>query len=190
MRYNVFIDGSCKPNPGGIATYGLVFMTGFAEEGTDPKKIAQRKSNLILFEESGFIGKGEGMSNNVGEYVALIQALKLCQTLYWPNKKFRELVVDSGSITWVASTVATEKVIIHTDSSLVFMQMEGLQKAHGGLYYPYYLEAKEQLELCRQLGWTIEFCWIKSADNLADKPAKQALIKAKKLVRERIKANS
>jgi ribonuclease HI len=62
MRYiKGFFDGSCEPvNPGGTAKWG--FVTTEDEE--------------MLHGQGGYIGSGEGMTNNIAEYEGLIHLLK------------------------------------------------------------------------------------------------------------------
>ena len=57
----VYFDGACEPvNPKGIATYGyVVYRNG--------KKIR---------EDCGLVGIGQGATNNIAEYTALIKALE------------------------------------------------------------------------------------------------------------------
>ena len=57
---SVYCDGLCELyNPGGVATYGFVIHEG-------EKKLAEGK---------GVIGQGKGMTNNVAEYTAAIEAM-------------------------------------------------------------------------------------------------------------------
>ena len=59
----VNIDGLCEPqNPGGIATYGLVI---------------RNDTGRVIAKNSGIVGKGSEMSNNVAEYAALCECLVL-----------------------------------------------------------------------------------------------------------------
>lgn len=84
-KLNVWIDGACEPvNPGGTASYGLVVKVG----------------DKTVHTESGILGSGKLMSNNVAEYCALIMFLK------W-NKD-------------------NKPAIIHSDSLMLVNQMEGL----------------------------------------------------------------
>jgi len=54
----IYIDGSCIPNPRGIATYGVVIY---------------RDSELVA-KLQGYVGKGNRMSCNLAEYAALLRA--------------------------------------------------------------------------------------------------------------------
>lgn len=58
----VYFDGGCGPkNPGGIATYGFAIY--------DP-------NHVEMYTEGGFIGEGDGMTNNVAEYTGMIRGLQ------------------------------------------------------------------------------------------------------------------
>ena len=57
-----YIDGSCNPNPGGVAYVGVY--------------IPQQEGIVEEVKYQGFIGKGKKVSSNLAEYVAGIVALK------------------------------------------------------------------------------------------------------------------
>jgi len=60
--YVAWFDGACEPiNPGGTATSGAIVKDN---EGT------------VLLAEGRLVGKGEGMSNNVAEYAAIIRVFE------------------------------------------------------------------------------------------------------------------
>lgn len=60
----IYFDGACGPrNPGGHAAYGWV--------------IKRNKSTVAT--GCGYIGHGDGMTNNVAEYVGLLEAVKRIQ---------------------------------------------------------------------------------------------------------------
>lgn len=123
-RITVFIDGLCQPvNPGGIATYGFVVY----EDG------------VKIHEEAKFVGKGEGFSNNVAEYSALLAAL-----------------------TWLIQHQITKKVEVRSDSRLLVNQMNGDWKVRKGLY-------KKVLEKIKPLLGKFEyirFRWIPREENV------------------------
>ena len=86
----ILFDGLCEPvNPGGMATFGFVIIQ-------DETQIA---------EGSGLVGSGEGMTNNVAEYEAILSAIV----------KFKELGLN-------------ESLIIKGDSKLVINQSSGKWK--------------------------------------------------------------
>lgn len=84
-----YVDGLCEPkNPGGVACYGWVgYWKG--------KKARQG---------FGVIGEGQGMTNNLAEYTALIEAMKHLQNKgYTGAVEFRgdsQLIVNQMSGEW------------------------------------------------------------------------------------------
>ena len=58
--HTLYFDGSCWPNPGGVAAYGYVL---------------QDTTKGVLRQEHAVIGQGEGTSNNVAEFEAAFQGL-------------------------------------------------------------------------------------------------------------------
>jgi len=102
----VFIDGLCAPkNPNGVGTYACIIRDGKTQ----------------IYRGAGFIGEGQGMSSNVSEYVALIDALDTLE---------RKGLLNAN-------------IILYTDSQVLAKQMSGEWKAVKGYYLKYYLEAKE-----------------------------------------------
>ena len=60
--YVAWFDGACGPvNPGGKATSGAIIKD---KEGT------------VLLEEGRLVGNGQGMSNNIVEYAAIIRVFE------------------------------------------------------------------------------------------------------------------
>jgi ribonuclease HI len=127
---NVWTDALCQPhNPGGIVTYGFVIDLG---NGYAPLKF------------DGFIGSGDGMSNNVGEFKAVSLALTQLLTL----------------------NVQKEKIVLHTDSQLVANQLNNFWRIKGGDYLKYFYEAKVLVENFTDL----KIVWVPREQNkLADK---------------------
>lgn len=129
----VYVDGLCEPvNPNGIACWGFVVY----------------KDNVKLFEGKGAVGEGKGMSNNLAEYTALVEAFKK--------------LIDEGV------HLLDDEVIVKSDSRLLVNQMSGWWKVHGGLYYPAYAEAVKLIEHFS----IISFAWVpreqnREADNLS-----------------------
>ena len=101
--YDCYFDGACEPtNPGGKIGFGIYITDG--------------KKEYI----KGFYKEQDpSNTNNVAEYMALIEILKL-----FKNK--RECHIN-----------------IHGDSLLVIKQMNGEWKSKGGAYAPYFKEAKK-----------------------------------------------
>jgi ribonuclease HI len=126
-EYVAWFDGACEPvNPGGTAVSGAIVK---AKEGT------------VLLEEGRLVGNGEGMSNNVAEYAAIIRV-------------FEYLIPCPPS-----------HVIVRGDSSLVINQLSGKWAARKGLYYSTCLEARELLCRLRSSGGQVELHWIPRAQN-------------------------
>ncbi|MEX2751261.1 MAG: reverse transcriptase-like protein, partial [Candidatus Freyarchaeota archaeon] len=77
----------------------------------------------------GVVGEGEGMSNNVGEYAALCEALKALVKL----------------------DLTGDEVLVKSDSKLLVNQMNGVWKCHGGYYIQKYGEARELARLFKSI---------------------------------------
>lgn len=129
----VYCDGACEPvNPGGVATYGWVAYW----------------KKQIRAKDCGVVCEGEGATNNVAEYSALIQSLK-----YFLSKGFR------GPLT------------VKSDSQLLVNQMTGKWGVKSESIRPYYQEAKQLAAEFTGL----EFVWIPREMNIiADALSKQA----------------
>ena len=134
-------DGACEPtNPGGHASYGALV----------------RVNGQVVYSNSGYVGYGSGMSNNVAEYCGAIDALT-------------EAVKHKGTITLIG------------DSRLVMMQLgpdltcgKRRWKAKSGLYLPYY---KKAIALVNQHRGRIRFQWVPREDNTdCDELSKKALL--------------
>jgi ribonuclease HI len=133
---DVFIDGACEPvNPKGTASYGLVV----------------KSDGIVIVSEGKIVGSGEGFSNNVAEYQALLAFL-----------------------TWYTDTKQTDTAIVHGDSKLVICQMSGQWRINGGMYYPTYQKC---VKLFQPIAHSIRFQWIPREQNQeADNLSKQCLI--------------
>lgn len=119
----VWIDGLCEPiNPWGAACLGYVIKRNGAE----------------IDKGSDVIGVGQGMTNNVAEYTALIRALE----------RVRELKLGK------------EEIIVRSDSKLVVNQMKGEFKVKARLLLPLYTKAKILAN-----GLDITFKWIPREEN-------------------------
>ena len=75
---DVWIDGLCEPNPGGIGCIGFVI----------------KENGVAIAQGSCDVGKGPKMTNNVAEYQALIHALREIRRL---NMEEKNIVVRSDS---------------------------------------------------------------------------------------------
>ena len=137
FEIKVHFDGACEPiNPGGYASYGLLI----------------RQKGCILLEEGVFVGKGQGMSNNVAEYAGFLRAL--------------EFLKDSN--------LNRERILVEGDSKLVIEQMSGKWKIKHGFYKSTALEAQKLLKDFPN----IVFKWIpRDKNERCDKLAKDVLHK-------------
>jgi ribonuclease HI len=120
----VWFDGACEPqNPGGHGTYGIVITA--SEDGT------------TLITDCGYIGYGEGVTNNVAEYTALIEALE-----------------------YVHEHASTAQITVRGDSQLVIRQLTGEYRVRSERLRPLWQEASH---LARDLDITFE--WIPREQN-------------------------
>ena len=95
--------------------------------------------NHLLKAENGIVGKGKNMSNNVAEYFAILKALeymKKCEFLH-------------------------KEIIVYGDSDMVIKQLSGKWKAKKGLYFPYYIQAKDIIKEFTCIG----LIWIPREEN-------------------------
>lgn len=103
----VRFDGACEPvNPGGHGTWGFVI-----EAGGD-----------TLAKERGYIGEGEGITNNVAEYTALLEALEHAR-----------------------EEVSAAAVDVRGDSQLVVRQLRGEYDVNSPRLRPLYERARRLL---------------------------------------------
>jgi ribonuclease HI len=120
----VWFDGACEPqNPGGHGTYGIVIAAG--EDGA------------MLVTDRGYIGHGDGITNNVAEYRALIEAL--------------EYVHEHGP---------SIQITVHGDSQLVIRQLTGEYRVKSERLQPLWREARQ---LAHDLDVT--FKWVPREQN-------------------------
>jgi ribonuclease HI len=119
----VWFDGACEPrNPGGHGTYGIVIED---DDGT------------MLATDGGYIGHGDGVTNNVAEYTGLIEAL--------------EYVHDRNP---------DAHVTVHGDSQLAIRQMTGQYQVRSERLRPLWQKAQT---LARDLD--ISFEWVPGEQN-------------------------
>lgn len=131
----VFYDGSCEPiNPGGNAGAGVVIFNGDKKIHEIAKRWPASESN----------------SNNVAEYLAVIEALE-----------------------WLAENNQYDaEIVIHGDNMMTVKQMNGEWKAKKGLYMSQYRKAKSLLEGFKR----IRFSWVPREENyLADELSKKVI---------------
>jgi ribonuclease HI len=136
--YIIITDGLCEPNPHGIGTWAVVI---FCPHGN------------LLEQHFDDIGSGEHVTNNVAEYVAVINAL-----------------------IWTVECAPDEPVEIRTDSQLVANQINGKWACNK----QHLRELRDDaVELLRQSNAVIR--WVPKAETqVADLLTKLAYIKAKR----------
>ncbi|PTD94092.1 ribonuclease H [archaeon SCG-AAA382B04] len=101
----LYFDGACEPkNPGGHGTYGFVV----------------KEDDKIVKEGSDYLGKGDGITNNVAEYTALIEGLK-----------------------YLRDNCSDSKIKVYGDSQLVIRQMTGQYAVRSERIKPLWKEAKD-----------------------------------------------
>lgn len=129
----VFCDGSCEPNPGGTAAFGWVVYDG-------EKKIRELCSVACT---------GEGATNNVAEYSAVISA---------PS--------------WLlANGYANRRVVVHSDSELLVCQLAGRYRVKAPNLIPLHRQALKLAALFKE----VAFRWVPRERNAeADALSKRA----------------
>jgi len=161
--YEAYIDGACEPrNPGGTVSYGIIVYRvdekKVDKEDLPTGQLYQIIENIIgkvVWKACGIVGSGLGMSNNVGEYAALVKLLE-----------------------WLSKTLSpSENAKIYSDSKMLVNQMIGEWSAHPSkLYYPYYQKASA-LMLANKFVGRVIFFWVPRESNQADALTVEALAK-------------
>lgn len=133
-----FVDGSCEPrNPGGWACWGWLV---YDDQG------------FFLASGRGCVGHGDGMTNNVAEYHAALQALR-----------------------WAAGQGLTE-VLVRTDSQLLANQAMGKWGCNANNLWGLLVEVRA---LMAEIGAVFE--WIPREENTrADALSRQAYAEARR----------
>ncbi|MFQ3293213.1 MAG: ribonuclease HI [Halobacteriales archaeon] len=120
----IWFDGACEPyNPGGHGTWGFVV----------------KDSDGVVATERGYIGEGDGVTNNVAEYTALTHALEYAR---------EELDVDT--------------LHVHGDSQLVIRQLTGEYDVNSQRLRPLWREARR---LCNDFEER-HFQWVPREENV------------------------
>ena len=129
----LYFDGSCEPkNPGGIATYGYAII-----------------GQAIDVRGSGVIGDGDGMTNNVAEYTALIVGLE----------KLKEMNLNMH-------------VEIKGDSQLAIKQLRGEWRVNAPAIIQLYAKA---VSMIKSISATLT--WIPREENvIADELSHKAFV--------------
>lgn len=120
----IYADGLCEPrNPGGFACWAWVAFDGTGQE---------------IIHERGCIGSGQGMTNNLAEYRAVLEAFRFASERF--NGK---------------------QIQFFTDSQLVVKQVNGEWSCNSPNLQPLCVEATKRLN---QAGWTLQ--WIPRGQNV------------------------
>lgn len=132
--YVVHFDGLCEPrNPGGTACYGYLI----------------ERDGQIVNDGCGVIGTGIGMTNNVAEYTALIEALKVLS----------------------AQMPRPLRVEVLGDSQLVIRQTSGEWQVKSASIRELYYQAEELADLFEE----VSFRWIpRESNERADRLSRKA----------------
>jgi ribonuclease HI len=118
----VYFDGLCYPkNPGGVAAYGYVVS----------------RDGKPIWRGFGAVGEGRGMTNNVGEYEALMAAAR-----------------------WLVDEEIDEKIVIKGDSELVIKQMKGEYRVSSATSKKYVPQIRKLLQ-----GKDVSFSWVAREEN-------------------------
>ncbi len=139
-------DGLCEPNPGGIATFGWIAKQG----------------NKEIHSHNAFVASGQGATNNLAEYSAVISALE-----------------------WLMGSKYNDRSLtIRTDSQLVVRQINGVYAVRSPAIIPLHQKAMNLAKCFKNL----KFVWIpreqnEKADELSMRAYKRVL-SAQKQTRE------
>ncbi len=134
-------DGLCEPNPGGHACWAF---------------IATDSNGRKVGSEYGCMGSGSGMTNNIAEYRAVLNAL-----------------------TYAAAKGWHDNLLIQTDSQLVINQIVGEWACNSAALQPLCCQAQV---LGQQLGAL--FQWVPRAQNTeADALSRRAYMEARRQAR-------
>jgi len=126
--YSLYFDGACEPkNPGGIGTWGFVLLRG----------------KEVIAQEYGNIGEGEGVTNNVAEYNAMLMGLQLARD-----------TLKSG-----------DKLVVYGDSQLAIKQMNGRYNVNSDRIRHFYKLATSMAKVVKQNGVSVSFEWIPREQN-------------------------
>jgi len=154
MNLKGYFDGGCWGNPYGKTGYGWVV----SDDGY---------FNAHGF---GYLGKGDRMSNNSGEYMGLFRML--------------EYLKSKG--------MTKERIVVHGDSKLVVMQMDGHWRVKDGIY----VWAFQKAYLMSKEFKNLKFKWVpryknvyadslssraireESKDTIIEKPVEESEVKA------------
>lgn len=138
IEYTLHFDGSCWPNPSGVAAYGFLLkleLTGIVDSG------------------HGVIGSGPLMSNNLAEFYALTMGL---------NSLRERITTHTAHITRLKVYGDSDLVV----KMMTRVQRTGESKGdYEKLYYPAYISAIESLRSILRSGVYVDFKWIPREEN-------------------------
>ena len=134
IMLDIFCDGLCEPvNPGGTATWGFVV----------------KRDGVIIKKDCGILGSGAGMTNNVAEYSAAVNAIQ------WLKEHH----------------LMAEEVTLRSDSQLLIYQLQGRYAVRSERLRPLYHQLIKDLKAFRR----VSFRWIPREQNEeADALSRQA----------------
>src|SRR5690242_18266898 len=120
-------DGLCEPNPGGIACWAW---------------IAYSPKGNRLREAYGTLGRGAGMTNNLAEYAAVLEALRYTRSRL---------------------TILAERemgVVIYSDSQLIINQINGIWAVNKPELIALRFEVSGYFEWFKSAAVPLQFAWI------------------------------
>lgn len=140
-----WFDGCCEPkNPGGHAAWGAVVHV----------------NGESVYRDGGYCGVGPDMSNNVAEYMGFVAALT-------------EAIKHEGAIHVRGDSRLVICQLSVQPSEISLKKNPGLWMMRGGLYAPFYYQAKA---LMKKHGSRIALEWISRDENdICDVLSKQQL---------------
>ena len=158
-EYHLYFDGSCEPvNPGGVVGYGWHI--------SDPHDNSDQTGPVLVGSGIAFSG-GPSATNNVAEYLALIDALSgfTCRVLALHHP------IRPGGL----------KLTVYGDSQVIINQMKGDWRVKGQNIKPVASVAMMQTTRLREYNVEVEFEWVQResndlADHLAGEPMKQNVL--------------
>jgi ribonuclease HI len=124
----IYCDGLCEPNPGGYATWGFAAVDAGGTGG----------STEWVHKAHGLIGYGPGMTNNLAEFTAVLQALM-----------------------W-AYQAGHRSFVLKTDSQLVVNQVLGRWQVKAGHIQPLVERIRNSMQACE----VCELQWVPREQNL------------------------
>lgn len=139
-NFELYVDGASEPrNPGGIISYGVVIIEG----------------GRIVFKKGEVIEDPPKRTNNVGEYIALIEGLKALKNIA-KNEECR--------------------ITVFSDSRLLINQVLGFWKINSDVLFSLKKQVEELVNSFNK-NQKISFRWIPREENMmADALSKEAYL--------------